>query len=151
MFHCSTIRWSTVPPSDGLLFHHQMFYSFTIRCSTVLPSLFHFSTIIVLLFPILCSTVQPSDLRVFPDLCSTVPPSDVPLFHHLCSTDPPSLLHCSTITFSTVAPSDVPLCYQQMFNCSTIRCSTDQSSPIIYFNTLRQRAKKRVLNTNVYK
>ena len=73
LFHCSTISvplfqhdFSSVPPSDALLFHHQMFHYYTIKSSTVSPSLFH------------CSIIK----------CSTVPPSHVLLFHHLRSVPP---------------------------------------------------------------
>ena len=104
MLNSFTIRCSTLPPPEVLLFHHdcftvpssdvplfqhQIFYSSTIRCSTVPPSLFR------------CSTIR----------CSTVPPSGVLKFHHLCSTVSPSLLRCSTISFA--------LLHHQMFHWST--------------------------------
>ena len=111
---------STVSPSDFPLFYRQMFHCSTIKCSTVAPSLFHSSSIRCSTFPFSlfhCSTIK----------CSIVPPSDVQLFnHHMfhsstisilrfhyqifhsstirCSTIPQSLFHCSTIISSTVPP-----------------------------------------------
>ena len=73
LFHCCIIRCSTVLPLDVLLFH--------LLRSTVLPSvgpLFHHQMFY-------CSTISFS--LVHHD-CFTVPPPDVPLFHHLCSTVP---------------------------------------------------------------
>ena len=124
------------------LFDNQMCDCSTIKCSTVQPSLFHCST--VLLFNHLCSTLPRLDVLVFHrstvppldvlmfhhqmfycstiscplfhHLCSTVLSLDFVLFHHLCSTVPPSLFLCFTITCSTVP--------QSLFDSSTIRSST---------------------------
>ena len=100
MFHCSTIRYSAVPLPGFPLFHH--------LCSTDPPSLLDCSTT-------RCSTVSPSDVLQFHDDCSTIPPLDGPLFHFLCFTVPLYLFHFSTMI--------VPLCYHEIFDCSTIRCS----------------------------
>ena len=144
MFHYSTTSvplfhhdCSTVPLSDVPLFHHQMFYSSIIRCSTVPlfhdfclsvpPSdvlqfhhqMVHCSIISVLLFHHLCSTVPPSYVLLFYHLYSTVALSAVPLFQY-------QMLYCST-----VAPSDVLVFHHlcstvlpRVFYCSTIRCLT---------------------------
>ena len=73
MFQCSTIRWSTVPPS--------LFHPSTIRCHTVPPFPFHCSTV-------RCSSVPPCLFYRSTINCPTVLPLDVPLFHHQTS-------HCS--------------------------------------------------------
>ena len=97
MFHCSTIRYSAVPLPDFPLFHH--------LCSTDPPSLLDCSTTRY-------STVSPSDVLQFRDDCSTIPPLDGPLFHYLCFTFPLYLFHFFTMI--------VPLCYHEIFDCSTI-------------------------------
>ena len=117
------VHWSTI---SFLLFHCS-----TITCSAVPPwdvllyhhQMFHCSTISVPLFHHNCFTVLPSDVPLFHYLCSIVPPSrspappsDVPLFHD-------QMFHCSTIRCSTVPPSDVLRFHHQMFYFSTIRCS----------------------------
>ena len=121
------MRCSTVPPSDVPLFHHQMFHCSTMRFCTVPPWLLHcftirFSTVPPSLFH--CSTVRCSiglALDVLPFH------HDVPLFHH-------QMLYCftisvplSTIKCSTVPPwlfhfslSDVLLFHHQMFHSSSI-------------------------------
>ena len=74
---------STVPPLDVVLFHPQVFHCLTIRWSSVSPSniplfqyeIFYLLIISVLLFnfhTFYCSTIR----------CSTVPPSNIPLFQH---------------------------------------------------------------------
>ena len=96
LFHYSNFISSTVPPSDVPLFYHQMFHCSTIRFSTVPHRLFHCSTI-------RCFTVPPSLFHCTTIICSIVPPSDVPLFHYRmlnCSSRssnvPPSVFHCFT-------------------------------------------------------
>ena len=128
MFYCSTIRCSTVPPSlfqwstmSVRLFHYQMFYYSTIRCSTVPPSLFNCSTI-------RWSTIPPSLFY-----CSTisVPYSTIaaPLFHHAiiyCSTLPDisGVLRFHNEMFHSSAISVPSLLHHHMFYCSPIRWST---------------------------
>ena len=58
LFHSSTIRRSTDPAQEVLLFHHSMFYCFTIS----LPLFYHLS-----------STVPQWDDLLFRRLCSPVP------------------------------------------------------------------------------
>ena len=92
---------STVPPSDGVLFHHNVLIFNHLR-STVQPWLFHCYTI-------RCCTVPQSDVRLFNHGRLTLPPSDFLFFHHDCS---------------TVPPLNVILFDNEMFYCSTITCST---------------------------
>ena len=139
MFHCSTIRCSTVPPSDVLLSNHQIFYCSTIFVPPFHHQMFHCTIMIVPLFHrqmFCCSTIR----------CSTVPTTDVLLFHHQMS-------HCSTICSTIrcspfnhlfpVPPSEVPLFLHfcstfprpavppSLFHCSTIKCSTVPPSDVL--------------------
>ena len=131
MIYCLTLSvplfhhlCSTVPPSNILLYHHQMFHCSIVRWSTVRPSE-------VLLFHHDCSTVPSSDVPPFQhqmfslsiSRCSTVSPLDVSPFHH-------QMFYCPTIRGFNVPPSmfqcfttSVTLFQHQMFYCSTIRCS----------------------------
>ena len=122
MFHCSTNRCCTVPPSGVALFHRLY--------STVPPvdvPLFHHLSSTV---PPSACNVLPSDVKVFWHQvfycstasavgCFTVPPLDVLLFHCStmcsslrCSIVPPSLFYCFTMI--------VLLFHHQVFYCCTI-------------------------------
>ena len=143
LFH----RWySTVLPSDVLVFHLQILQCFktsvplfscsTIRCSTLPPHLFHRPIIRYCTFNhqmLYCSTIR----------CLTVAPSlfyfsimIVSLFHL-------QMFHCSIMRCSTVAPSDVPLFHHQIFFCGTISvvrfhnlCPTVALSDVLLFHLL---------------
>ena len=132
MFCCSPIRCSTVPTTDVLLFHHQMFHFSTI---SVPPS-----DVPLLTISVFCSTIRSSTVPPFLFHFSTTSCS-VSLFHH-------QMFYCSTIRCSTVQPSDILLFqheiihssimivwlfHHQMFRCSTIRCSTVPPSDVPFF------------------
>ena len=108
VFYCSTMFFHYKKPEVPLFHHHVLLFH---QLSSTVPPLD------VPLYLFYCSTIRWSTVPPIVLRCSTI---SVLLFHYLCSTVPQSLFHCSTIRCSTVPPSDVPLFYHQMFHCSTI-------------------------------